>query len=229
MRIPAVLGVALLLFAAGCGDQQLDGWAGGQSISGPDPIRAPEVAPLTKALDASSQVAVTLPTVYRVQLSGQVGRNGLTRDVRVGGWLLVTAPYDAAPVGANDTNVVDVGLRTDTSPLDGLAGALWFGTHTSVMGDMDLGGVTPNAGPVDVVTETVDGSLLVAQVITALAPANTLNLFEVDEGGVLAAVLAGTVQLRFSPDGSRLTGRIDLSDPVTGAEYHADLEGSSSS
>jgi hypothetical protein len=228
MRIPAVLAAALLLLAGGCGDQQLEGWAGGQSISGTDPIRPPEGAPLTKALDATSQVSVTLPTVYRVQLSGQVGRGGMSGDVHVGGWLIVTAPYDAAQVGFNDTNVLDFGLRTDTSPLDGLPGALWFGTHTSVMGEMDLGGVTPNAGPVDVVTQVVDGSLLVAEVITELAPANTLNLFDVDEGSELAAVRSGAVQLRFSPDGSQLTGRIDLVDSVSGADYHAELEGSSS-
>ena len=45
---------------------------------------------------------------------------------------------------------------------------------------------------------------------------------------MLGAVLAGAVQMRFSPDGSQLTGRIDLSDPVTGAAYHAELEGSAS-
>ena len=93
------------------------------------------------------------------------------------------------------------------------------------MGDMDLGGVTPNAGPVDLVDEAVDGDLLVAQVVTELAPTNPLNLFEVDEGGVLGSVVAGTVQLRFDADASQVVGRIDFADPASGAEYHADLTG----
>jgi len=212
---------------AGCGGQELDGWTSPQSVSGAleqtDPIRPPDVAPLTKELDASSGVSVTVPEVYRVQLTGEVGRDGFTEPVAVGGWLLVTAPYDADGTSGNDVNVVDLGLRTDTSPLDARPGALWFGSHTSVMSEMDLGGVTPNAGPLDIVTETVDGDLLVAAVIPELAPVNTLNLFDVDAGGQLGAVGEGTVQLRFSADGSAVVGQVDLVDPVTGAEYHADL------
>jgi hypothetical protein len=229
MRIPAVLGAALLLLASGCGDRQLDGWTSQQSVRGAladaDPIAPPAVESRTSALDATSQVAITVPRVYRVVLEGQVGRDGLNTDLAVGGWLLVVSPYAATGPAANDVNVVDIGLRTDTSPLDGQPGALWFGTHTSVMGDMDLGGVTPNAGPVDLVNEAVDGDLLVAQVITELAPTNPLNLFDVDEGGVLGSVLAGTVQLRFDADASQVVGRIDFIDPASGAEYYADLSG----
>jgi hypothetical protein len=228
----ALLAAALLMSVAGCGGQELDGWTSQQSVSAAlertDPIRPPDVAPLTKALDASSRVSVTVPEVYRVELTGEVGRDGFTEQVAVGGWLLVVAPYDAEGASGNDVNVVDFGLRTDTEPLDAVPGALWFGSHTAVMAEMDLGGVTPNAGPLDIVTETVDGDLLVVEVIPQLAPVNTLNLFDVDTGGQLGAVGACTVLLRFSPDGSALVGRVDLVDPVTGAEYHADLVGTRS-
>ena len=221
-----MLAAALLATLAGCGDRPVEEWPA-QSVSGVGRLQAPEVAPETFALDGTSRVSVTVPRVYRVRLDGEVSRNGLTTPIAVGGWLLVVTPYAAAtqPV-PNDENVVDVGLVTDTSPLDGRPGALWFGTHTSVMGDLDLGGVTPNAGPVDVVTQAADGDLLVAQVIPELAGANPLNLFDVDEGGPLGPVREGSLQLRFDADATALTGRIDFADPASGAAYHADLTGS---
>jgi hypothetical protein len=163
-------------------------------------------------------VSVTVPEVYRVELTGEVGRDGFTEQVAVGGWLLVVAPYDGQGASGNDVNIVDFGLRTDTEPLDAMPGALWFGAHTAVMAEMDLGGGTPNAGPLDLVAETVDGDLLVAEVISQLAPVNTLNLFDVDTGGQLGAMGAGTVQLGSRRTGTALVGRVDLLDPVTGAE-----------
>ena len=98
---------------------------------------------------------------------------------------------------------------------------------------MDLGGVTPNSGPVDLVTQTAATDTLVVEVITQLAPVNTLNLFTADTAAGTSAgtdlepdhVLAGTVQLRFSPDAASVTGRLDLTDPTTGAAYGADLTG----
>lgn len=234
MRSPALLAVvvASVLVASGCGGQELDGWTSPRSVSAAmadtDPIEPPDLEPLTKALDASSRVTVTVPARYRVVLTGQVVRDGHTQQVSVGGWLLVTAPYDAAGASGNDVNAVDLGLRTDTSPLDAMPGALWFGSHTSVMAELDLGGVPAGSGPLDLVTETADGDLLVVEVVPRLAPANPLSLFGVDADGQPGAVRAGTVQLRFAPDASALVGRVDLGDPGTGAAYHADLVGTRS-
>lgn len=224
--MPAVLAVALLLTGCGGADRPArEGWAG-SAASAPEPLRAPPETPVTRALDGTSRVAITTPRVYRVQLRGEVGRDGFRTGVAVGAWLVVLAPYASAPGPAvNDTNVVDLGLSTDTSPLDGRPGALWFGTHTSVMADLDLGGVTPNAGPVDLVSETADGDLLVVEVLPQLAALNALNLFSVDQGGALGAVGSGTVKLRFDAEASAVTGRVDLVDPASGATYSAELRG----
>lgn len=228
---PALLGMALALSGCGGAGVAADGWSAGASLGGAEPLHPPEVVePLTKALDGTSRVSITVPRVYRVHLRGQVGRDGLSTDVAVGAWLLVITPYAAAPgPTVNDTNVVDLGLVTDTSPIEGRPGALWFGTHTSVMGDLDLGGVTPNAGPVDLVTQSVDADRLVAEVVPTLAPLNPLNLFDVDEGGVLGAVGEGAVQLWFDEDASAVSGRIDFADPASGATYTAELSGSATS
>ena len=43
---------------------------------------------------------------------------------------------------------------------------------------------------------------------------------------MLGRVLAGDIQLRFDADAAQVVGRIDFADPVSGAEYHADLVGS---
>lgn len=226
----AALGAALVLVPSGCAsDRSLDAWDSPQSLRGAlvatGPVRTPEVEPRTTALDASSRVAITVPQVYRVRLDGTVGADGLTTDFSVGGWLLAVAPYPSTGPAVNDVNVVDLGLVTDTSPLEARPGAVWFGTHTSVMAQLDLGGVTPNAGPVDLVEETADGDLLAVRVLPELAAANPLNLFAVDAGGALGAVREGALQLRFSADATTLVGQLDVVDPASGATYHAELSG----
>ena len=235
-RRAAALVVALALAASGCADQrERAGWdspaAVAGALSGLERPRLPEVEPRTTALDATSRVAITVPRVYRVRLDGSVAGGaaggGLTTEFSVGGWLLLVAPYPTGGPATTDLNVVDLGLVTDTSPLEARPGALWFGSHTSVMRQLDLGGVTPNAGPVDLVEQTADGDVLVTEVVPGLAAANALNLFAVDEGGTLGAVGAGAVTLRLDPHAAAVTGRVELVDAATGATYAAELFGTS--
>ncbi len=235
-----VLGAALLVLATGCGDDKLDSWTGPASIAraagDTDPPTTHGVAPLAMALDASSRVELSVPAAYRVEIQGEVSEGSRTVPFEVGGWVLVTAPYDAIGGSNNDINVVDIGVKTDTSPLVGISGALWFGTNTSIMADLNLG-VIPNAASVDIVSERVEEDVLYADVIMELSPINTLNLYNVDTadangaGAQLNNILVGTVSIRFAPDGSAIAGRIDvggtsgMGGPTVSSEYHADLSG----
>ncbi len=236
-----VLGAALLVLATGCGGDDLDSWTAPGSISraagDTDPPLTPGLAPQAMALDASSRVELTVPAAYRVEIQGEVSEGSLTIPFEVGGWVLVTAPYDAVGGSNNDVNVIDIGVKTDTSPLVGISGALWFGTNTSIMADLDLG-VIPNGGSVDIVSERVEEDVIYADVIMELSPINTMNLYNVDTadehgaGAQLNNILVGTVSIRFAPDGSAIAGRIDVGGtsgtggPTVSSEYHAALSGS---
>jgi hypothetical protein len=238
-RAAGVLAAFLLVVATGCGGDDRDSWTGQASITraagDTDPPATRGLGSQAMALDSSSRVELTVPAAYRIEIEGEVSEGGRTVPVDVGGWVLVTAPYDA--VGAsNDINVVDIGVKTDTSPLDGHSGALWFGTNTSIMGDLDLG-VIPNGASVDIVSERVEADVIYADVIMELSRLNTLNLYNVDtadengSGAQINNILVGTVSIRFAPDGSAIAGRIDvggtsgMGGPTMSSEYHAALSG----
>ena len=142
-----VLATLLLVTAAGCDGDARESWTGQASVAraagDADPPATRGLAAQEVALDASSRVEMTLPAAYRVEIAGEVSEGGRTIPFDVGGWVLVTTPYDAVGSSTNDINVVDIGVKTDTSPLEGHSGALWFGTNTSIMRDLDLG-VVPN-------------------------------------------------------------------------------------
>ena len=236
----SVLGALLLVAATGCGDADRESWTGQASVARAagvaDPPATRGLASKEIALDASSRVEMAVPATYRVEIEGEVSEGSRTVPFHVGGWVLVTAPYDAVGSTNNDINVVDIGIKTDTSPVDGRSGALWFGTNTSIMGDLDLG-VVPNGAAIDVVSQRVDADVVYADVIVELSRLNTLNLYNVDTadegtgGAQLDNVLVGTVSLRFAPDGSAIAGRIDLGgtsgpgSPTVSSEYHATLNG----
>jgi hypothetical protein len=235
-----VLGTALLVLATACGGGDLDSWSGEASIAraagGTDPPVTRGFAPQVGVLGAS-QVELTVPAAYRVEIQGEVSEGSKRIPFDVGGWVLVTAPYDAIGGSNNDVNLIDIGVKTDTSPLVGVSGALWFGTNTSIMGDLDLG-VIPNGGSVDIVSERVEDDVVYADVIMELSPVNTLNLFNVDTadanggGAQINNVLTGTVSIRFAADGSSIAGRVDvggtsgMGGPTVSSEYHAALAGS---
>jgi len=230
----------LLVAATGCGDNDHDAWTGQASVAravgDTDPPSTRGLASKEMALDSSSRVEMAVPAAYRVEIAGEVSADGRTVPFDVGGWVLVAAPYDAVGSVNNDVNVVDIGVKTDTSPLEGHSGALWFGTNTSIMRDLDLG-VVPNGASVDVVSERVEADVVYADVILELSGINTLNLYNVDavdeSGGVLLdSILVGTVSLRFADDGSAIAGRIDVGGTsgaggsTVSSEYHAMLTGS---
>jgi hypothetical protein len=232
-----VLGAALMTLTAGCGSSSLDSWTGAESmtraLAGTHPPSSLALAAKTVPLPADAGVQLTVPAAYRVSVDGQVSEGSKVISFTVGGWVLVTAPYDDIGASQNDVNLVDIGVKTDTSPIVGVSGALWFGTNTSIMADLDLP-VIVTAADVDIVTERVDGDVVYADVITSLAPINTLNIYDVDSGQAVAQVnnvLTGTVSLRFNADGSAITGRVDLGGtsgqggPTVSSEYHAALSG----
>jgi hypothetical protein len=232
-----VLGAALVASAAGCGESELDAWAGAASLArtadDTDPPLTRDLPTTALALDASSRVELTVPAVYRVMVRGEVSGGSRAVPFEAGAWVLVTAPYDAIGGSGNDTNIVDIGVKTDPDPSLGVSGALWFGTNTSIMADLGLPAIVSRAD-VDIVTERVDGDVVYADLIQQLAPINTLNIYNVDSGvgAQVNNILVGTVSVRFAPDGSAITGRVDLGGtsgmggPTVSSEYHAALSGS---
>jgi hypothetical protein len=173
------------------------------------------------------RAGLALPSVWRVRLDGVVLDDTGSHPVDQVAWLLVTQPYDQMPSSDNDLNLLDLGLRTDTSPLDGFAGPLWLGTSTNVA--TDLGLPTSGPGPGDLVTVSREGDTVTAEFIEGLVPVDGIGVFAVPGGTSL--VVTGSVSVTFSADGETISGAVDVSgasavgDQPATTELHAGFEG----
>ena len=120
------------------------------------------------------------PTVYRVTLSGDVGLLSGSGSVAVNraGRVYLSPTLDPDALSGNGRNPVDVAIVTDVSPLVGNAGALWFGTNTSMCTVVHC---TIGASRVDVAHVTRTGNQISISVDgNAFAlPAARLNTFNV--------------------------------------------------
>ncbi len=212
--------------------------AGEAAVSAPAddvPPPSPPTAsvPTTSTVADDQRAGLPVPSVYRIEIEGTVHNDHGSLPVEVVGWLLVTYPYDETAAGLNDVNIVDIGIRTDLSPLIGYAGAIWFGTNTSIARDLGIT-TTVQGADVDVVTERRDDDVVYADVIHGLTPNADFNVYDVRDDQSAAQIsylLEGTVSVRFAADGSSITGRIDLGgtsgmgDPRVTTQYHADISG----
>ena len=120
----AVLGGVAPVLATGCGGDDLDPWTGPASVSrraaDTDPPVVRGVASRAMALDATSRVELDVPAAYRVEIEGEVSEGSRTIPFDVGGWVLVTAPYDAAGGSNNDGSAI--AGRIDLGGTSGMGG-----------------------------------------------------------------------------------------------------------
>ncbi|MEM9610152.1 MAG: hypothetical protein AAGA99_22215 [Actinomycetota bacterium] len=168
---------------------------------------------------------LSVPSQYAIRISGEgafvnlVGgfdRTGI--PFVVDGDLVLVPTLDRSGISGNGVNVVDLGIRTDVSPIVGSAGALWFGTNTSVSAAI---GTSPSVGAsnVDVsivefddATRTITAQLDGDAFGLPTARINYLNVFNL-RISVLAQIynaFAGTVTVTLSPDGSTVNGTIEI-------------------
>jgi hypothetical protein len=145
-----------------------------------------------------------------------------------------------APEIDNGVNPIDVAIITDgniASPLVGVAGALWFGTNTSLC---VLVSCTIGASGIDIAFVQVDAAA--RQVLITVdgnvfglpaARLNTFNIYNVTSGvtAQIHNVLAGEVFIQFSNDDQSVSGTIALlgssgfGGPTPTSQYVANFSG----
>jgi hypothetical protein len=155
---------------------------------------------------------------YRVQIDGAILQSGgVTSTFSIGAALFVLPSIDPAAVGVrNGPNPVDIAIFTDSSPILGTAGALYFGTNTSFcqfigcrLGltavDTSFVTVDPGQGLVNVV---VDGNVFGLPT----ARLNTFNIFNARTSIVaqIYNIIAGQMALQFGAGGQTIRGAIAL-------------------
>lgn len=174
----------------------------------------------TEVIGGGNAAAIDLGT-YRIVISGQVTFSGLPASppFNRSATLVVTPtidPLDPSLSTNNGVNPVDIGIFTDDSPIIGFAGALYFGTNTSLS---SLVGSSIGASAIDVAFVEVDQSA--GRVIAAIdgdvfglpnARLNTFNIFNARDSITtqIQSVLAGTVILEFSDNGNTIAGSITI-------------------
>jgi hypothetical protein len=168
---------------------------------------------------------VTLPAIYAIRITGEgasvdfAGRlTPYGEPFVIDAALIVSGPLDTQALTRNGVNAVDIGIKTTTSPIVGRAGALWFGTNTSMSA---LIGTSPAIGPsnIDVAVVTYDSA---TRTVTAqldgnvfgspFARVNYLNIYNL-RSSIVAQIhnaFAGGMTLTFAPDGRSVTGQINL-------------------
>lgn len=191
------------------------------------------------ALGAAAGGIIPQQALYRVQINGEVvQQGGVTSRFSVPAFVMIVPTIDPAAFGvSNGPNPIDVGIFTDPSPIVGVAGALYFGTNTSLCGvigcntrfsalDTTFVTVNPAQGSVNIV---VDGNLFG---LTA-ARLNIFNIFNA-RTSLLAQiyhVLTGQVVLQFGNGAQTVAGSLALggssgfSGPYVTTVYQATLTG----
>jgi hypothetical protein len=189
-----------------------------------------------------SSGAIPQQAQYIIQIEGQANQAGGTVSTfAVNAALVVVPTIDPQAIGVrNGPNPVDVAIITNASPLQGEAGALWFGTNTAFC---SLVGCTTGASAIDTtivvvdsardtVTITVDGDIF-GQPTARL---NIFNIFNIRTGvtAQIYNVLAGEITIQFADRGRSVSGTIDLggnsgfSGPAVTTEYSATFSGTRS-
>jgi hypothetical protein len=213
-----VCAIGLTAFIGACG-----GGGGGSTVSDPSGGGIPPGG------------SIPLNSQYEIKIVGNTTPGGAISTVAD---LVVRPTVAQGPTPSiNGVNPVDVGIFTRSSPVEGNAGALWFGTNTSLASfkGSNLGVANIDLAFVDVkqndgtVAMTVDGnafSLPGARIAT-------LNIYNVTTGSPAQVhnILTGTVNIRFLNGGQNITGEITLagtpgfSGPAVSSNYQATFTG----
>jgi hypothetical protein len=130
--------------------------------------------------------------------------------------IVIVPTIDPTDALNNGVNPIDIGIFTTTSPIIGNAGALYFGTNTSLS---SLVGSNQGASALDITFVTVNNS--VGQIGIQIdgnafglpsARLGTFNIFNLTDGvtAQIHNVLAGTVSLQLSNGGQSIQGTIQL-------------------
>jgi hypothetical protein len=196
------------------------------------------------AAEASTPAEVSVLGSYQITITGEGSFSGTPSGYpfSINAVLVVTPTIDTSEVVNNGVNPVDVGIFTTVSPIVGQAGALWFGTNTSLCSlvgcsnggsGIDIafvdGIADPNAGTAEV-NITVDGNAF-GLPNARLATFNIYNL-TTDLTAQIHNVLAGTVLLQITDGGQSVSGTINLGGnsgfdgPGITSEYLANFSGS---
>jgi hypothetical protein len=239
LGILAGIGLLLLgLVFLGCSG----GGDGGEETPAPEENTTPPGT--TPPGGNSAPVGGTIPqrAQYSIQITGRANQGGEpTSTFTLNATLVVVPTVDPRAIGVrNGPNPVDVAIITADSPLQGVAGALWFGTNTSFC---SLIGCTTGASAIDTavvmadarrgtVIITVDGDVF-GQPTARL---NVFNIFNIRTGltAQIYHVLAGGITIQFTNGGQSVSGTIDLggnsgfSGPAVTTEYSATFRGTRS-
>jgi hypothetical protein len=206
---------------AACGGSGSGG--GGSTVADPGASQAPPAG----LIPVNSQ--------YQINIVGTTAPGGAVATVAD----LVVMPTVAqgAAASTNGANSVDVGIFTRSSPVDGNAGALWFGTNTSLASfkGSNLGAAAIDVAFVD--AKQNDGTVAITVDGNAFGLPNariaTLNVYDVASGSPVQRhdILTGTVNIRFLNGGQSVTGDITLAGfpgfngPAIPSNYQATFNG----
>lgn len=159
---------------------------------------------------------VLVPAQFTGDLVGETGVGSGSRPFRQRALLVIARGLDPTAATGNGVNPVDVGLKTESSPILGVTGALWFGSNVSlsavlstsgrlVPANVDVAFVTAANGAIGV---TLDGNVFG----TPFARVNYLNMYNVETSLVaqIHNVLAGTVTATVAPDQQTVTAEFRL-------------------
>ena len=169
------------------------------------------------AAAAQPSLGIPSPAIYAITLHGVVGAGSGRTPFTQSALLVLVPTVDPTAATGNGVNPVVVGIKTASSPILGVAGALWFGTNLAVSAVI---GSSPAVGAsaIDVafvaaagnrVGVTLDGNVFGLP----LARVNYLNIFNV-QTSILAQihnVLSGRLLvLDVTQGGAAVQGSIGL-------------------
>lgn len=228
-----LLGVGLLLMSLGS-----TGCSGGSDSEGADAAGGNTTSTGTTPPGG----AIPRQAQYSIQITGQANQaGGPVSTFTLNGALVIVPTVDPQAIGVrNGPNPVDVALITSASPVQGVAGALYFGTNTSFC---SLVGCTTGASAIDTTAVTADATRGTVMITVdgdvfgqPTARLNVFNIFNV-RTGVMAQIyniLAGGITIQFADGGQSVSGTIDLggnsgfSGPAVTTEYRATFRGTRS-
>lgn len=175
----------------------------------------------------TSAARLPVSAVYDVTISGTTyfGNTNFPRsdtrytpqqDFTLRGVLVVLSTRDRSGVNFdNGVNARDIGLKVGSPASAPRAGSVWFATNTTVFADMGVGNALQKHASLDTAFVTVnDASNRIRIVVDdeSVARTSQLNSFNVKSGltANVYQILAGGMELRFSSNGSRVSGSLDF-------------------
>lgn len=211
--------IALTVSMAACGG----GDGGGSTVTDPGAGQAPPAG------------LIPMNSQYEIKIVGSTAPGGAVSTVAD---LVVRPTVAQGPTAStNGANPVDVGIFTRSSPVEGNAGALWFGTNTSLASfkGSNLGVANIDVAFVD--AKQNDGTVAITLDANAFGLPNariaTLNVYNVTSGSPaqIHDILTGSVNIRFLNGGQNVTGDITLAGfpgfngPAIPSNYQATFTG----